>query len=307
MKQKILSVLVIVFYSFTSTGQGIERLLKINGTEINVNIIGQGPPIIVVHGGPGLNHNYFLPHLQKLAATHRLILIDQRACGKSSAAVDSSQMSLDWLLRDMESIRNELKLGRVTVIAHSWGGLLGLLYASRYPNSVTALILANTVSPKVGEFSQETNAIVNERYSKADSLLRVQTIKSEALKQGSRDAYMLLFKLSFKQLFYDKKYSDSLNLFLPEDFLKKRQKLFFMTKELSSYDFYPDIKNVSCPTLVIHGDYDGVPIELPRKINQSIPKSRLIVIKNAGHFPFVEKNKEFTQQVVSFLKEVGEQ
>lgn len=152
MKQKILSVLVIVFCSYTSPGQGIERLLKINGTELNVNSIGQGRPILVVHGGPGLNHNYFLPHLQKLAATHRLILIDQRACGKSSAALDSSQMTLDWLLRDMESIRNELKLGRVSVMAHSWGGLLGLLYASRYPNSVNALILANTVSPKVGEF-----------------------------------------------------------------------------------------------------------------------------------------------------------
>jgi proline iminopeptidase len=300
MKYLIYSTLLLALSNLTSA-QGEERLLRINGTEINVRIIGKGSPILVVHGGPGLNHSYFLPHFEKLASKHRLIFIDQRACGKSSGSLDSAQMSLDWFVKDIEAIRKELKLGKVSVLAHSWGGLLGMLYASRYPENIRSLILSNSVSPKVGEYDQQTNRIVNSRYSKEDSTLRSQTIKSKAFKEGDLEAYKLLFNVSFKQSFYNRSYIDSLNLVLPSDFVEKRRTLFFMTKELSDYNFYPDLKKVRCRTLIIHGDFDAIPIELAQNIHKSIRTSTLSVIKNAGHFPFIEQKTAFFNTVENFL------
>jgi proline iminopeptidase len=281
--------------------QGEERLLQVNGTEINVRVMGKGSPIIIVHGGPGLNHTYFLPHLNALAAKHQLVYIDQRACGKSSGQLDSSQMTLNWLVKDIEAIRKELKLGKVTVLAHSWGGLLGMLYAARYPESMRALILSNSVSPKAGEFDQQTNTILNARYSSADSALRSQIIASQAFRAGDLEAYRSLFRLSFRQSFYDKRYSDSLNLVLPVDFLQKRKVLFYMAKKLAGFNFYPELKNIKCPTLIVHGDDDAIPPELPQKIHQGIPASKLAVMNDAGHFPFVEKKKEFLNTINDFL------
>src|SRR6478609_303987 len=120
------NALVVAFFMAgltAGTSQDLEKLLKVNGTTLYVKVLGKGSPIIVVHGGPGLNHSYFLPHLNSLAATHQLIFYDQRACGKSSVDLDSTQMNLDWFVRDIEGIRKELKLGKVTILAHSWGGI----------------------------------------------------------------------------------------------------------------------------------------------------------------------------------------
>lgn len=300
MKYLVYSMLLVAVSNMASA-QGEERLLRVNGTEINVRIIGKGSPIMVVHGGPGLNHSYFLPHFKKLASKHRLIFIDQRACGQSSGSLDSAQMSLDWFVKDMEAIRKELKLGKVSVLAHSWGGLLGMLYASRYPESIRSLIISNSVSPKVGEYDKQTNQIVNSRYSKEDSTLRAQTLKSKAFKEGDLEAYGLLFKVSFKQSFFNRSYIDSLNLALPPDFVQKRKVLFFMSKELSDYNFYPELNKIKCRTLIIHGDFDAIPIELAQNINKSIHASTLSVIKDAGHFPFIEQKISFFKVVEDFL------
>jgi proline iminopeptidase len=300
MKYLLTSALLLTALN-TGFTQGVERLLKVNNTEINVRVVGRGSPILIVHGGPGLNHTYFLPHLIKLANEHQLIFIDQRACGKSSGTLDSTQMSFNWLVNDMEAIRQQLKLGKVSILAHSWGTLLGLLYGVCYPENIRYLIIANSVSPKSGEYDQRTNEIINSRYSKADSMLRDQTLRSQAFERGDVEAYNLLIKLSFKQTFYNELYIDSLNLMLPSDFLQKRNVLFFMSKELSAYDFYPQLKKIKCRTLIIHGDYDAIPVELSQKINHAIFHSKLLVIKNAGHFPFIEQSEKFVSAVNKFL------
>jgi len=293
---------LVLSLAFTMTfAQGEERLLRINDTEINVRIVGRGSPILIVHGGPGLNHTYFLPHVDKLASSHRLIFIDQRACGKSACVFDSTRMSLNWFVKDMEAVRRKLKLGRVSVLAHSWGGLLGMLYAAKYPENIRSLIISNSVSPRAGEYEAQINQIINSRYNKKDSMRRAQTLQSTAFRDGDLEAYQSLFKISFKQSFYDTSYVDSLHLVLPVDFLKKRKMLFLMAKELSAYDFYPDLKKISCRTLIIHGDFDAIPLELAQTINRSIYASTLVVIKHAGHFPFIEQQTAFFSAVEKFL------
>ncbi len=306
MTQTMRTLFILAFvlnFAHRGVAQNTEHLLQINSTEINVRVIGKGAPVMVVHGGPGLNHTYFLPHLQKLADTHKLIFIDQRSCGNSAEILDSAQMTLDWLIRDMEVVRSELNLGKVTVLAHSWGGLLGMLYASMYPESIRSLILVNSVSPKFGEFDMVTNRITISRYNQEDSALRAQILTSAALSSGDLRAYNQLFRLSFKQSFYDQRFIDSLNLILPNDFVQKRKALSFMSNELAAYDFYPDLKKIKCPTLILHGDYDAIPLELPQKIHRTITTSKLVVIQDAGHFPFIERNQDFVTKVRHFLQE----
>lgn len=297
-----LFVILSLFIAELSVAQYKDTLLPINGTSLFIREIGKGSPIIVVHGGPGLNHSYFLPHLNSLATKYRLIFYDQRACGNSSGNIDSAQMSLSLFVEDIEEIRKSLKLGKIGILAHSWGGLVAMNYASKYSNNLSALILSNSVSPKFGEFEKETNQRLKLRIPIEDSILRSDILQSADFKSGDLQAYTNLFKLSFKPSFYYSSSLEKMQLILPDDFLAKRKALFFMTKELSTYDFYDNLKTISCPVLVIHGGYDGMPLELSKKIHNHIANSRLIIIKDAGHFPFIDQPKKYSAVVGVFLK-----
>jgi proline iminopeptidase len=297
---------ILLFISAIATNISIaqykDTLLAVNGTKLYIKEAGTGSPIIVVHGGPGLNHSYFLPHLASLAKKHRLIFYDQRACGNSSGNLDSTQMNLHLFVEDIEAIRNNLNLGKILILAHSWGGLVAMKYASKYSNNINSLILSNSVSPKFGEFEKETNLRLKVRIPKEDSILLTEILKSPEFKSGNLEAYTRLFKLSFKPSFYYSSSLEKFQLLLPSDFLNKRKVLFFMSKELSAYDFYEELKNISCNTLIIHGDYDGMPLELSKKIHANITNSKLAIIKNAGHFPFVDRPKEYVNVITQFLK-----
>ncbi len=299
---KYLLFIFSLFIAELSLAQFKDTLLPINGTSLFIREIGAGSPIIIIHGGPGLNHSYFLPHLNSLATKYRLIFYDQRACGNSSGRVDSAQMSLSLFVEDIEQIRNSLKLGKITILAHSWGGLVAMNYASKYSRNLNALILSNSVSPKFGELEEETNQRLKLRIPLEDSILRSEILSSADFKSGNLQAYTDLFKLSFKPSFYYSSSLEKMHLILPDDFLAKRKTLFFMSKELSAYDYYDNLKTISCPVLIIHGDYDGMPLKLSKKIHKHITSSSLIIIKNAGHFPFIDQPKKYKAVVGKFLK-----
>jgi len=300
---KYILIIFSLFVGEFSFAQYKDTLLDLNGTSLYIKEIGTGSPIIVVHGGPGLNHSYFLPHLNSLAKKHRLIFYDQRACGNSSGKLDSTQMNLHLFVEDIEAIRKSLNLGKVAILAHSWGGLVAMNYASKYSSNISGLILSNSVSPKFGEFENETNLRLKARIPSEDSILRSEILKSTEFKSGNLESYVRLFKLSFKPSFYFRNSLEKMKLILPADFLAKRRILFFMSKELSAYDFYNNLKSITCPVLVIHGAYDGMPLELSQKIQEHILNSKLIIIKDAGHFPFIDKPKKYTAVVGQFLKQ----
>lgn len=290
-----------LFMTHHCFGQGNTGVIPVNGTELFVSDQGKGNSIIVIHGGPGLNHSYFLPHLNALNASYRVVYFDQRACGLSSGNLDSAQMSLSHFVDDIESLRNRLGLGKVIVLAHSWGGLLGMLYASKYPEHVCALILSNTVSPATGEFETQTNQRLQSRTTKEDSIQRAAIVQSTAFRAGDPDAYAKLIMLSFKPSFYDTMNINKMQLHLPTDFKEKRRKLFYMSAELARYDFYSNLAQVKCPTLVIHADYDAIPVALSEKIVRMIPNAKMEVIQHAGHFPFIERTETYIEIVHRFI------
>jgi proline iminopeptidase len=301
MKNQIILILILI--SQTCIAQYKDTMLSVNGTSLFIREIGTGTPIIIVHGGPGLNHTYFLPHLNALSKKYRLIFYDQRACGNSSGNLDSSQMTLDFFTADIESIRQNLNLGDIAILGHSWGALVAMKYTIKYPNHISGLILSNSISPKAGEFEAETNQRLKSRMSADDSIRRKTILASQAFKEGDVETYAQVLKLSFKSSFYNIKYFEQLHIELPPDYLAKRKLLFFMAKELSVYDLYPSLNNISCPTLIIHGAYDGIPDDLSKKMKQYIPGAELTVIQKAGHFPFIEQKKTYNQIIDRFLAE----
>ncbi|MEK7251534.1 MAG: alpha/beta fold hydrolase, partial [Bacteroidota bacterium] len=118
MKRLILFLFFTIFSNhFSTAGDNAtsvsieEGFTQINGTQLFYKIIGKGTPIVILHGGPGLDHSYLLPQMAELAKTHKLIFFDQRASGKSSVDSDTNSMTMKNLVEDVEGIRKAFKLG----------------------------------------------------------------------------------------------------------------------------------------------------------------------------------------------------
>jgi proline iminopeptidase len=281
-----------------------EGTRAINGTELYYKILGEGEPIVVLHGGPGLDHSYFLPQMSELAKTHKLIFFDQRLCGRSSGNVDSSSISMDHFVEDLEGIREGFELGEMNLMAHSWGGVLAMFYARKYPENLRSLMLVNTGAAS-SEFQQESARLLASRFTREDSVARAEVMQSEGFKQRTPTALAELFRISFRTVFHDRSLADSLTLELQPTFAENNPKLGYLFKDLVSYDLHQDLAKIKCPTLIVHGDSDASVMEAIAKIRESIRGSKFSLLENCGHFPFIESPDDFFAQIRSFLGDLA--
>src|SRR5215471_14617252 len=121
-----------------------EGFVDSSGVLIYYKVIGRGAPLMIVHGGPGASHDYLLPYLLPLARTHRLIFIDERGSGRSERLENAAMYTVETMVEDVEAVRKALGLGRISLLGHSYGGVLAQAYAFKYQQNLTHLILSGT-------------------------------------------------------------------------------------------------------------------------------------------------------------------
>ena len=282
-------------------GQQEEGVRDINGTQLFIKTIGQGEPIVVVHGGPGLNHTYLDPHLNKLAKNFQIVLYDQRASGRSAIPAPDS-ISLDFFAGDIEGIRTYLKREKIYILAHSWGVIPAAHYASQYPEQVKGLILCNAI-PLNKQFDAEMREAQLARSSGLDSTDRTIIRGSRNFRAGKSIAYKKLMLLSFRNSFYKNSNYEKLNFTLRDDYQSASTALYAgLGKDLAQYDYYENLKSFSFPMLVMRGAVDAIPMAADRKVMDNSAHATLKVFKKSGHFIFIEENKKFTTEVKQFIK-----
>src|SRR5580704_2465889 len=115
-----------------------------NGVMIYYKSFGRGKPLLLLHGGPGASHDYFLPYLLPLARHHRLIFIDERGSGKSEKLADPAGYTVEAMVEDVEAVRVALNLGKINLLGHSCGGVLAQAYALKYQTNLSHLVLCST-------------------------------------------------------------------------------------------------------------------------------------------------------------------
>ena len=116
--------------------------MPIRDVSLFVKVMGQGYPLVLMHGGPGLDHTTLLP-LQPLADQFTLVFYDHRCNGRSEGA-EVSSMTFENLTADADALRQTLGFDQWAVLGHSFGGNVALEYALRYPQSLSHLVLMDT-------------------------------------------------------------------------------------------------------------------------------------------------------------------
>src|SRR5512139_2012964 len=117
-------------------------LMQIRDASLFVKVVGQGYPLVLMHGGPSLDHTTLLP-LEPLADQFTLVFYDHRCNGRSEGA-EVSSMTLENLTADADALRQALGFDQWAVLGHSFGGNVALEYALRYPQNLSRLVLMNT-------------------------------------------------------------------------------------------------------------------------------------------------------------------
>src|SRR5215831_11737854 len=121
-----------------------EGYVDAQGVYIYYKAFGSGPPLLILHGGPGASHDYFLPHLAPLARKNRLVFIDERGGGKSPKLENPADYTVENMVEDAEAVRKVLRLGKINLLGHSCGGVLAQAYALKYQANLKHLVLCST-------------------------------------------------------------------------------------------------------------------------------------------------------------------
>jgi proline iminopeptidase len=279
-----------------------EGVKSVNGVQLHYKAIGSGEPVVVVHGGPGMEHSYLLPWMEALADQYKIILYDQRGTGRSSGQIDSSSINMDNFIADLDGLRESFGIERMNILAHSWGGLLAMTYAWRHPDRVRSLVLVSTVEPgKRYEAEMRRNQV--ERRTTHDSLVLDSLFRSEGMRNREPDAVNRMMWLSLRSTFGDTTLARQLTVdFQPQTARNLGEIAALLMGPLGAYDFWDRLSGIEAPTLVLHGDADPVPVAMARELAERIPNCRFVAIDGAGHFPFVEQPETLFDHVDEFLE-----
>ena len=274
------------------------------GDSIYVRTMGSGPPILIIHGGPGMDHSYLLPHMGSLADAYTLVFYDQRASGRSEIDVDSNTVSMEGFINDMERIRGALNIDKWHVMGHSWGGLLAMCYALEHQDRLMSLLLINSTAAS-SELQAEERSLLAQRETEEDRLAREQIIESSDFQDGKASAYEALFKVIFRNEFYDHDYIDSLVISFQPDFVDSGNALKYLSKDFSDIDLHEQLHDMMVPTLIVYGQLDVQSKTAGPALAEHIPNNVFSVLNESGHFPFVEDKEAFFKLVRAFLADPG--
>ena len=273
----------------------------IGDTRLYIVERGEGYPLIVLHGGPGLDHTMFADYLDPLAGDHCLILVDQRSQGRSDRS-DPSTWTLAQMARDVVDLAQSLDLDKYAVLGHSYGALVTLQNAVDFPGAAAQSIVSSGFPSArylewVGENLEKFEPVAL-RQQVADSWERETTVETdEQVTELLNDQLPFHFAapLDPRIAEYAAKTAGAVN---SAEVLRH-----FATQEYGGIEVEGRLGRVSQPTLVLAGRHDRVcSVPAAEAIAAGIPNSVLVVFENSGHMTFVEENASYVAVVGQFLK-----
>ncbi|MGA2742310.1 MAG: proline iminopeptidase-family hydrolase [Bryobacteraceae bacterium] len=284
------------------------------GVLIYYQTLGQGAPLLIVHGGPGASHDYFLPYLLPLARHHKLIFIDERGSGKSEKLDDPSGYTVENMVEDTEAVRQGLSLGRISLLGHSYGGVLAQAYALKYQANLTHLILCSTFhsTSKMNEvFRRMLAGMTPELHDRILSLEKAGLYgkgKDYEKNRYPNDYMIAAWAEGYFPYLYqrrpDPNYDPIANGNMSWDLYREMwgsNGEYVIDGNLKSVEYAGRLGAIKVPTLITAGDHDECAPSLSEEMHGLIEGSKLVIFPQSGHMNFVDQPRLFVKTVDDFL------
>lgn len=267
-----------------------------DGYNINVEEVGSGFPLIVLHGGPGLDHSMFRPHLDPLGDEFQLLYVDERGQGRSER-VDPTTLSLEVFARDVDLLAEALELDGFVLLGHSFGAIIATFHATELGSAAAYVISGGGDASEALDADVEASleALGNGRETIAASWEAEKAVETEEqLKQLLRDQMPFHF------------HGEPPPGYGEETVGSPEVLRYFANIGYGAFDYRPKLSSVRKPTLILVGEHDRTTTpRAARVLHEGIPNSELVVIPDAGHMSFVEKSEPYLTAVRRFLSGVA--
>jgi proline iminopeptidase len=285
---------------------GGSRTVRIDGKyEVWVKQVGTGnTPVLTLHGGPGFNHFYlecledFLPQ-----ADVRFWYYDQLGCGFSDSPDDVSLWTIDRYREEVEQVRQALGLERFILYGHSWGGMLGMEYALRYPQHLAGLVVSN-MTASVAEYVKYAAVLVSQLPPAAQAVIARHRAK------GDFEAP------EYQQVLMEEVYSRHVCRLSPwpeplqRCFRMMNAKVyntmqgpdeFNIVGNFRRWDIWDRLHGISVPTLLIAARHDEMSPAQIQRMGSLIPHARVAICEHGSHMAMYDDQRSYFGALIPFL------
>lgn len=291
----------------TRTG-GVPRegfIQSADGVRLFYRVAGAGPDtVVVINGGPGVGHEVIAPDLAPLEARHTVVYYDQRGGGRSGLP-DTTLLTMDRFVGDLDAVRRHLGMERMALLAHSYGPLIAASYARTHPERVDRMVFFGGLGPRREDAAAFAQVRAQQRDSAQtrrwqDIVRRFRGGTPEEAVQACRENRALMMEIVVAQGWPAMR-GTSCDAPAPAVLFGYRYTSQVLPRSLGAYDFTRDLATLPAPLLVITGDRDETPVPAHRAWAAAVPEGRLLVIPGGGHYPHIERPDVFYPAVDAFL------
>jgi proline iminopeptidase len=258
--------------------------------------LGATPPLLLVNGGLLYDHALLWPALSPLAGGRQVILYDQRGRGESQAPSTPLEARIDDDADDIGALRRALGIRQWDVMGHSWGGGIAMLGCVRDLAGTRRLVTLNAVGPTSSWMEQlHANAL-----ARLDGENRATAVRlaEGAVSQPDPAAQAEYARAVYPAWFADASFA---TYFTPPEAASPTGAAVLARLRREGYDWREQLRALSTPALVIHGERDALPVTVATDLAALLPRARLTLIPDAGHMPFWEAPERLFTVVSDFL------
>ena len=264
-----------------------------DGVSLFVEELGDGFPLVVLHGGPGMDHSMFRPYLDPLSDEFRVLYVDERGQGRSDR-VDPASLSLEVFARDVDLLAESLELERFALLGHSFGAIISTWHAINL-GTADAYVLSgggDSIEKLTADVAASLEAMGEAGVPIAQSWEDEKTVRTE---EELHDLVRVQMPFQFAgkpPVGYGE------DIIVTPDVLRH-----FSNAGYGDFDYTPDLGRVTRPTLVVVGEEDRTTTTRAASVlHEGIEGSELVIIPGVGHMSFVEAQDAYLDAVRNFLR-----
>lgn len=263
---------------------------------------GAGLPLLAVHGGPGLPHDY-LRSLERLADEREVVFWDQLGCGNSECPSNRQLWTMERSVAEMDAVVRGLGLDRFHIFGNSWGGMLVQQYALDAVSGAVSLTISNTIA-SIPEFSR----MVSRLKANLDPATQAAIDRHEAAGTTYSPEYQAAVR-TWNETYlcrvrpWPKDLEDAFRNMGTEIFETMfGASDFHIVGTIRNWDVFDRLPEISVPSLVLAGRFDECVPEHMEQMHRRMPGSSFELFESSAHMPFIEEPEKFDRVMRDFLQ-----
>jgi proline iminopeptidase len=275
------------------------QYLETDDFQLAYRVFGEGPPLLLLNGGPGFPSTHFSYLAEKLSQERQVILFDQRGTGKSTlSSIDTSTIKVALMINDIEALRRHLSIESWMVMGHSWGGMYAMCYATQYPERVDKLLLSASGGIDLS-FLEGLGAAIRSKLN-PEELADFEYYTAHPNAPNAREKRLQAMAPAYvyhrKHVPTVVKYLGELSAFVPEV-----NRLVWTDLRAIHYNLAQKAQDFKKPVLIIQGKQDILMEETALKIDQAFPNSELALIDQCSHYLWLDQPQQYFRALQEFI------